>query len=175
VSKPIRPSVPQPANEPATQPLPAGAIPRVYAGSQTVDHDVYKLTPVDLVRDVSFSEHPLLESVPHAHFFHTIDSDGRKQEYSTPAGGHFHIMKVTQVQGGAPIVECASGPMHIVRKKVKGRWVKVAEPVSEHDDHTHPVQYLRSERIQLRAVNAHAIALQTADAQKGAPVDGLSG
>jgi hypothetical protein len=54
--------------------------------------------------------------------------------------------------------------MQFVRKKVRGKWIKAIESASpkdggqEIDDHRHETVYARSEKIQLRKVNPHALA-----------------
>lgn len=151
----------------------APVVERRYHGSQVLEHDCYKLAPAPLLRNVSFSDIPDIQKFEHSHIFHTIDSDGRKQENCSAIGGHFHRMKVTHVPGGAPVVECVTGPMREVRRRVKGQFVKVVEPVPGEDDHRHDVVYLHSEKISLRSVNVEAVRVQQVDAQKTAPIPGV--
>lgn len=159
------------ATAPINQP-----IERIYKGSGQIDHDAYKLEVATFDRNISWNDVPEYVGVEHAHFFHTIDSDGRTQTYSTPTGGHFHKMRVVpNPNGGPPTVTCDSGPLMMVKKKVKGKWTRVAEPTAGEDVHTHSVKYLKSDKIELRKVHANAVAIVTNDAQKGAPVPGIIG
>lgn len=133
---------------------------RAYKGTQVVDHDLFKLEAAKMKKNVSYTEELMIELFDHCHMFHTVDSNGKKLDVSSPVGGHFHPIKVTRSESGVP--EITVGPPHkFVMKKRNGRKVKVAVPVSFGsvddegservlDDHTHRATYLGSEKVSIR-------------------------
>lgn len=138
-----------------TQPLevdlPPAPTPRVYAHSQLIKHDLFKLLPANMIRNVSYSDIPHYEHIEHAHWYHTVDSTGKKLENSSAVGQHFHEMKVVQNKDGIISAEC--GPASkFVMKTINGRPRKVVEVIS-HDAHTHEVEYKLSEDIPPRMPN----------------------
>ncbi len=152
---------------------------RVFGNSRTIDHDLFKLLVAPLQRDVSWNDRPDIETIEHCHFFHTIDSDGRVQTYSTPTASHFHKMEVVPNADPTkpPTVRCASGPLKWVRKRIRGKMTKLVESTSTEDcpdDHTHEVLYRCSNKVAVRTANAAAVAIITAEAQKTAPIPGVS-
>lgn len=144
-------------------------------------HDLYKLEVAPCKKALGHSEDdPQLFDAEHVHFFHTVDSNGKILSTSGAIAGHFHEMEVIPNEDPTlpPKVRCASGPMQMVKRKVKGRYVKVAEPVvimGELDDHTHQVTYLRSDLISHRTINPQAVNIQAQEAQKTAPIPGVAG
>lgn len=148
--------------------------PRVYQNQGEVDHDVFKLLPSEMRKDVSWSDQPRYEYFVHSHIFHTVDSSGKKLGTSAPVGGHFHVMTVEQSENGVPEVRC-SKPMKYVKQMKNGQPQKVAVEI-EDDDHVHQIQYLGSERIKLRQINPESVKLQSmADARARNRVDGIVG
>lgn len=147
---------------------------RVYKSTQEVDHDLFKLRPATMQKNVSFSEIPQYEPIEHCHIFHTVDSNGTRQETCNAVGGHFHKMEVVQNADGVPTVRC-SKPMRWVQKKVNGRFQKMLEEFSD-DKHTHDVQYLGSEKIKLRETNMEAAKLQAmVESREKMSVEGVVG
>lgn len=152
---------------------------RVFKGQKKLHSDRYKLLVSNMVinKGIQGQEQDTdFINAEHCHFFHTVSSSGRTHTNSSPIGGHFHVMKVTpQGPGQPPKVECVSGPMKFVNKKVKGRLQKVAVPVNNYDNHTHDVQYIDSMEVAQRQTNIEAVKVQTHMAQKEAPVPGVQG
>lgn len=129
---------------------------RVYAKQQELDHDLYKLKVASLVRNASYNEsQPIFENVEHCHYFHSIDSRGRKMETSSKVGGHFHKMEV-QPDG---TVIC--GPA-VTEVKVKKHGRVVTEyRTNRHDTHTHEVEYRFSEKIKPQTPNVEFAKVQS--------------
>lgn len=145
---------------------------RVYAGNMELDHDLFKLEVAPMMKDLSWSDIPNYVQVEHCHFYHTIDSSGRKLLESSSVGGHFHEMFLTEQQGKAPSVVCGP-PVKYVLKKVAGRWKKVTEQIKA-DSHVHNVKYVSSEKVQLRKMNAEYLKVQSAiDAASPKSVEGV--
>lgn len=150
-----------------------GSRQRFYSNKGEVDHDLFKLKVESMMKNVSWTkEEPDYRPVEHCHMFHTIDSSGKPQKYSTAQGGHFHEMEVVY-KDGVPEVVCKSGPLEWVWIKRGKRRIKVARPIfdglfrdfdSENpkipvDVHKHEVQYIKSDRIALRRINEEAQVL----------------
>lgn len=152
-------------------------IERIYKGTGTLDHDLFKFEVSKMLRNVAWAEGEVeYVEIEHVHFFHTIDSDGRSQTYTTPTGNHFHKVRlIPNPQGGPPTALCDSGPLTMIKKKVKGKWVRVAEPTAGEDVHVHEVKYIRSDKIDVRKVHNTAVNIAAADAQKTAPIAGVVG
>lgn len=130
---------------------------RIYANQQELDHDLYKLEISSLKRNASYSEaNPIWENVEHGHYYHSIDSRGRKQDFSNKVGGHFHKIMIDK-DGNA----LCSKPLREVRIKTKfGRTITKFEEIKE-DDHTHAVTYRFSEKIKPSAPNVEFAKYQS--------------
>ncbi len=145
--KPIQAPAAQETQE-ATQPTQTA---RVYKGEQVLDHDLFKLLPATMMKNVSYTDKPDYAKIEHCHIFHTIDSSGKRQDACNAVGGHLHLVTVTHNYAGVPSLE-VSGPVRYVKQKNRGVYSRVAVPM-EDDTHTHEVQYLGSEKIQMRKPN----------------------
>lgn len=168
---------PDSSNDPDVTPIKERtALQRFYSGNEQMDHDLFKLEVSKMIKDHGWGGNQELVGHEHCHMFHTIDSDGRPQTLCTSTGGHFHIMRIVKNKAGEILdVICDSGPMEMVRKKIKNKWVKVAQPLNEdlEDNHRHDVRYIRSDRINKRQINAEATVVIAMDAQKTAPIAGV--
>lgn len=119
---------------------------RIYKGDMEIDHDLFKLEVSTARKNVSIDNTPLYAGVEHCHFFHTYDSNGRKQAACSPIAGHTHQMEVTADDDGNLVAK--AGP---AVKYAGGKFI----PVSG-DNHTHDTTYIASEKIQVRRVSAEA-------------------
>jgi hypothetical protein len=152
---------------------------RIYKSTQEIDHDLFKLEPAMMRKNVSFTEIPQVERFEHCHIFHTVDSNGKKQVGSTAVGGHHHPVKVVVNADGVPTLEVGE-PRRWVKRKVRGVMVRVEEPIylnaeqDERDSHTHEVTYLGSEKIMLRKPNVEFAKLDGELKAKREPsIDGV--
>lgn len=158
-------------------------IERFYASSKEVDHDLFKLTVALMKKWMGYNKGEKdpedLISAEHCHFFHTIDSDGKPQQFCSSIGGHFHEMKLVDNGDGVPTVECVSGPLQFkfeaYRKNRSTKRRKVAVPANDYDNHKHDTEYVRSEKVALRKVNKDAVELVRIEAQNLAPIPGITG
>lgn len=132
--------------------------PRInFKGTQSFRHDLFRLKPVDLKKNTSFKKgHVKLETIPHTHFFHTYDSSGRPQQYSTPCGGHFHEVKwKMDPETGELVGECGPALRYVYKKRggTQKRYlegVKWEDEVNDQmvvDNHTHVCEYAWSEQL----------------------------
>lgn len=160
--------------KPAEQTKSEASSPRLYAGQELLNHDLFRLKNALMFRNVSYSNTLQLEPAEHSHFFHTIDSNGKKLPYCGAIGGHFHEMTVVESKDGVPQVTC--GPaVRWVTKKVNGKRKQVAEPIP-YDTHTHVVEYISSERISQRKTNQEYVKFQSMiDSMTPRKVDGVVG
>lgn len=151
---------------------------RNIGGHGEVKSDLFKLDVAACMVNKSYNDAPDLYEQEHIHWFHTFDSDGKKHTRCNAVSGHFHVIETEDQGDDKPVkVLSVSGPMHEVKRRVKGRWVKVVEPVSAtlEDDHTHAIIYKKTDVVEIRTQSANAINLVAAEAQKTAPIPGVSG
>ena len=151
-------------------------IQRVFQGETLIKHDLFKLDIAKMKKLVGPDGDKEYRDVEHVHFFHTVDSNGIKQTYCSSVGGHFHEIKIIYNNNNEIILaECVSGPLKFVKRKdkLKNKWIKALVQVNEFDNHKHDLLYIQSNNIKLRKANIEAVKIQTADAQKTAPIPGV--
>lgn len=130
-------------------------------GTEGFRHDLFKLKPAEMLKNQSFKKGRVqIEKVEHTHFFHTFDSNGKAQEFSTPTGGHFHEISWEVDDSGDLQAKC--GPaMQYVYKKLAGRQRKKIAEIKWNDeemerivvdDHTHECEYRWSEELSSETV-----------------------
>lgn len=130
---------------------------RVYKGDLEIDHDLFKLEVSTMRKNISINEtDPLYTGVEHCHFFHSYDSNGRKQDSCAPIAGHTHEVEMFVNADGD--IDAKVGPA-VVKKG--GKYVPFAN-----DNHTHDATYLRSEKIKIRTVNNEAVKAYDAHMSK---------
>lgn len=128
-----------------------------YKGTKTFRHDLYKGDVKKYLRNVSYKKDaPDLVPIEHTHIYHTYDSRGKPQSFTSTTGGHFHEVSV----GPDGVVKCGP-PMRWGYKKGRdGNQVKRKEPLkwfdkyaTDHakewieDTHTHEFEYIHSEEL----------------------------
>lgn len=120
---------------------------RIIKGQEEVHHDLFRLELEETKKNISFNKNsPIWEPVPHKHFFHSIDSDGKPQDKCAPTAGHFHYVSVTE-KDGELVAECSEPYIMDGRK---------AKPYTN-DSHKHDITYLQSEVLTRRVMNADAL------------------
>lgn len=160
---------------------------RVYKNEIQIKTDLFKLEVSKCNLNKAWNDAVNLEEVEHVHFFHTYDSDGKLMGKRDPDGtilgrtnsvaGHFHVIEIEEQGANKPVkIISVSGPMREVKRRVRGKYVKVIEPVDSilEDNHTHDISYRRSENVRLREVVPEAVNLVAQEAQKTAPIPGVS-
>lgn len=143
---------------------------------------LFKLTDAKLKKKVIMGQgSDSIQDATHNHFFHTHDSSGKAQDVSIAVGGHFHVMEVSyDPETGEPTATC-SGPKTYVFED--GRKVMVDLPSIGKDDrrrpvydtHTHEVVYQTSARLRPRKLNTESVGILNNEANKTAPIPGISG
>lgn len=149
---------------------------RVFGNKFEFKSDLFKLEVAECHMDKSWNDVPNLEAVEHVHFYHTYDSDGRKMAKTNTVAGHFHLIEYQEQGEDKPVkIISVSGPMRELKRRIKGRFTKVNEPVSDklEDNHTHKITYRRTEKIQARQISPNAVNIEAAEAQKTAPISGV--
>lgn len=149
---------------------------RVYKQNVLIDSDLFKLQTAAANKNVAWGGDVQLEPVDHNHFFHTYDSDGRRQSRSTPVAGHFHEIDWADGEPGEPSrIVSISGPMRLMKVKEKGRFKMKAVPVAEEleDNHTHKIAYIKSDSVEARQVNPRAVQMLGEEAMKTNPLPGV--
>lgn len=116
-----------------------------------VYHDLFRLEITNTRKNIAFSEgDENWEQVPHKHFFHTVTSDGKTQDTSSPTAGHFHKVKVNKNEAGEILsVEC--GPPLVMHKGNPHPY--------KNDSHIHEISYIESEVVKKRVRNEEAMAV----------------
>lgn len=149
---------------------------RIFGNKVSFKSDLFKLEVAECQMNKSWNEKPNLEEVEHVHFFHTYDSSGRQMARTNSVAGHFHVVDWKAQGDDMPVkINSVSGPMKEVKRKIKGIWSRVAEPVDSilEDEHTHEITYRRSEDVVARQVSAAAVNIEAQEAQKLSPPPGV--
>jgi hypothetical protein len=158
---------------------------RTMSGKKDVFTDLFKLQTATVIKYEGWNEkeehpdtHPAKFSHwEHTHPFRTFDKKGEKNFVSTPIGGHFHVVEWEENpnKDEPPIVKSVSGPMVMGKQRIRGKITNVPVPANEFDEHTHEIEYLRTDTISISTTNTEAQAVIAMIAQKGAPVPGVQG
>ena len=161
----------------------SGATKRNFTASTAVTTDLFKLETAIVTKYEGWNPDQEPQSRfpakytnwEHTHPFRTYDKNGVKQTYSTPIGGHFHVIewKPSEDPNEPPTIISVSGPMVMSKKRIKGQMVSVPVPANDFDEHTHEVSYLTSSEVKVSARNTEALKLIAMEAAKTAPVDGV--
>jgi hypothetical protein len=150
---------------------------RLYRGQEKIDHDLFKLTVSKMVKDTSWSDVPNFEYLEHCHMFHSVDNQGNKQETSNPVGGHCHVITVTGEEDGIPTVTCGPAVKQVQVRTPNGyqkKFVPITFSDGTVDDHTHDMEYKRSEKIEIQQLNPEFIKAQAMiESKKPQPVAGI--
>lgn len=150
---------------------------RILGGKLKIHSDCFKLEVAACSVDKSWTKIPELYEQEHCHWFHTFDSDGKKQFKTNSVSGHFHLIEFEEGhEGDAAKIISVSGPMCEVLREVDGRMKKVIEPVKAKlkDDHTHKITYIKSSVVEQRSVNMISINAAAEEANKTSPVAGVA-
>ena len=122
---------------------------RVLKGSETVFHDLYKLESSVMRKNVSYTKIPVLEPIEHCHWFHSVDSNGKKLDRTHAVGGHYHKIELKEIDGELTAT-CGPAIYSIVSpNSPNGK----RELSPDYDQHTHRVSYIRSEQVTIRKYN----------------------
>lgn len=151
---------------------------RRYRHSVKIQSDLFKASIEDAHKNLAWNEGDVkLEKVPHVHFFRTYDSDGKQLKTTNAVAGHFHEVTVEFQKEGPPKVTSVSQAKRMVKRKIKGKFVQVAELLPDflEDTHTHDLEYIESNVVTARQGNVQAAQFIGAEAQKTQPIPGVHG
>ena len=133
---------------------------------QVLHHHLFKAQVATCKKNMAFRKGELnIQNLEHAHFFHTIDSNGRTQTRTNASCGHFHYIEWGTDDDGNLIATC--GPAIKEYTLLKGgrtykkekalSWPGVDQGGNEitvTDEHTHDMVYIGSDEIRPRARSA---------------------
>lgn len=108
--------------------------------------DTFKAEPAPMHKNVGYNEKLIVEKFEHCHIYHTYDSNGRPLKGTNQVGGHYHEISVyVDEQTGELKAKC-SPPLQN----------KNSEKIIAQDQHTHQMSYIKSEKVEVRQMNALA-------------------
>ena len=121
-------------------------IKRNFTGSDEINSDLFKLVLGYFTKDISVIKKKVpdpqdLQKVPHAHFYHSVDSNGREMDSCNAVGGHKHTVTVKYDKDGE-IVSAVCG--------------KSTGPI---DDHIHEIEYIKTDKVERRIRNKNTALL----------------
>lgn len=133
-------------------PAPAGSSTKQKRNLQKTErvfHDLFRLDLANTKKDVGINpEKPIWEVIPHKHFYHTVNSDGKTLKTSAPTAGHYHeVIVESDADGNFTKVEC--GPPLVMHKGKSHPY--------KNDKHIHNVSYLVSEEVEKRVSSKDAV------------------
>lgn len=149
---------------------------RFFENTEKIHCDTFKLKIATMLKNMAWAKDAYdVVKLEHVHIFHTFDSDGKKQSFCTPVGGHTHEIITKEVKNGVTEIISVGPPVRIVSKMIKGRKTKTTERVGEDidDDHTHEIEYMRSSSVLKRVADPRAAQMQGEEAMKIASVPGV--
>lgn len=143
----------------------------VQRGQTEFRHDLFKSDVKEMKKNVSFRKGIVqIENIDHGHIFHSHNSQGMPQKYTSTVGGHFHEVRQFMDEDGTLRVECGPALRHKFLKKPNGQ-KRVIVPVTFNDqqndkvitdNHRHDFQYLGSESLSSAKVQALQAKTQAA-------------
>lgn len=158
--------------------------------SQLFRHDLFKSSLANFKRNTSWTiDNPRIQNIPHIHFFHSHNSQGRPQKYTNNVGGHFHEVETYVDENGNIIAKCGPALRKVTKRLKNGKQKRVIEPVKWFDenresdgkdpwivdDHSHILDYQYSEEINPHSVmerqGRNAQAMQAIAAEQRTSVD----
>lgn len=157
------PKTPAPAKKPTPPKAPVEAK-IVLRGNKVMMHHLFASDVKDCLKNVSYTPNqPSLQPVPHKHFFHNIDTRGRKVTQSSMIMNHYHdVTWGMDPETGKMFAK--SGPaMRIGTQRYEDGTVEtMPEQVHwldrrkkpQYDDHSHTWEYIDSEEFTANGLEA---------------------
>lgn len=91
-------------------------------GQQKTYHHLFKAMLGKFMKNISWKKgSPNLQNIEHVHYFHSVNSLGMKQQFTTTVGGHFHKVdwKIDE-KTGEPVAVCGPAMKKIVKAQEDG-------------------------------------------------------
>lgn len=138
----------------------ASAQPKIrIRNQQVIVHHLFKTMISKFLKDLSFgSENMRIDQIEHVHHYHSVNSMGHAQKYTTMVGGHFHeVHWNVDPATGDIVAKCGPALKKVVKNTPRGTKTSV-EPLKfynkEHDqhfvdDHTHEITYVGSDELSI--------------------------
>lgn len=102
-----------------------------------------------------------LDTIEHVHHFHSVNSMGHAQKYTTTIGGHFHeVTWDLDPKTGHPSAKCGPAMKKLVKNTAKGTKTMI-EPLKFFnkedqqwitDPHTHVMNYVGSDELSTSSI-----------------------
>jgi len=157
----------KPAPKRAIHPKITQVTPKVsYREALEVDHHLFKSTLANCLKGDKFG--PVkVKSIEHVHFFHTVNSNGQPQKYTSPVAGHVHEIEWGVDNEGNLVAKCGPPVKKVVRPGKNGIPRSSYEPIRVTnydavdgepdvipDNHQHKMVYLGSDRLSRAKVDS---------------------
>lgn len=124
---------------------------------QVIYHHAFKALVGKFLKDLSFGGTDLrIDKIEHVHHYHSVNSMGHPQQFTTMVGGHFHKVEwSTDPKTGDPVAKCGPALKKVIKNTRTGTKTSI-EPMKfynkqhdEHflDDHTHEMAYLGTDEL----------------------------
>ena len=128
---------------------------RIMRGESVVFHDLFKLDTEITFKNISiYKKDPIWEEISHKHFYHTYNSDGRRQTRCAPTAGHFHDVEVKEVNG--EFVANVGPAKKMITRIRRGKSVREEVLLDDKQQHTHEAVYMQSEELTKRKFSEEA-------------------
>lgn len=133
---------------------------------QVIYHHLFKADLKNMLKNLAFGGAPAkLEEIPHVHHFHSINSMGHQQKYTTMVGGHCHAVTWEIDAQGNYLAKCGPALKKVVRASARGNKTTYepimfkAESADGHfvnikDDHVHEMEYRGSDELSVANIQA---------------------
>lgn len=137
---------------------------------QTVFHHLFKALPEKFLKDLSFGDQEMkLDQIEHVHHYHSVNSMGHAQKYTTTIGGHFHeVTWALDPKTGEPTATCGPAMKKLIKNTPRGTKT-IIEPLKFFnkdeqkwivDSHAHNMDYRGTD--ELSTANIQEIQRQNA-------------
>lgn len=108
----------------------------------------FRLEATDMMKDVSpFKNDPNIQLIPHAHYYHSFDSNGKETKSCNSVGGHFHDIDIYEENGEL------KGKCSLPKSN------KYSSELLAKDRHIHQITYNKTTLVKVRVLNAEAMKM----------------
>lgn len=130
---------------------------RKMKGELDVYHDLFKLEVERVGKNIAVpGSQPLLVGIDHCHYYHSVNSRGKKQADCTPIAGHTHKVTYHKDDNGDLVGECSGPYSRQLIKLANGTRAERVMP-TKGDNHTHKVTYQNSSVFKMKDINPDAV------------------
>lgn len=156
-----------------------------FRNQMTIFHHLFKASIGKFLKDISIGQDDLrIDQVEHVHYYHSVNSMGHAQKYTTLVGGHFHeVTWSLDPKTGEPVAKCGPALKKIIKNTPRGQKTLI-EPLKffnkEHnqwieDNHAHDMSYMGSDELSTAQIQdtqkKNAQMIQAMEPKKSSEVD----